>query len=240
MFARVRSPRVVFLVTEDWYFLSHRLQLAKALKEKGADVIVVTAAGEKTEEILSYGFQHRSVPFVRKSINVFTEFATLKAIARLYKEITYLVHHVALKPIIDGSLAAKWTGVPASVNTVPGLGYVFTASGAKPRMLRWLLKKLLRLSLNNQNSKTILQNPDDHDLFCRLGLIQPVRAQVILGSGVDTEKFLTPDSDDGDECIIARETYLGEGNRGIRRRKSASSGARSAHTNGAHRILRFR
>lgn len=184
------KPKVIFLVTEDWCFLSHRVDLALALKKEGAEVIVASAAGTDVDKIRSLGLMHHRIRFRRRSVNLFFELLTLLDIFRLYRKVRpNLVHHVAVKPVVYGSLVAKLSRVPATVNTITGLGFVFTSENRLARSLRHVVRMLFRLCLGGSGSRLILQNQDDYDFFCRSGFVEKERAVMILGSGVDTEKF---------------------------------------------------
>ncbi|MEO6967483.1 MAG: glycosyltransferase family 4 protein, partial [Rhodanobacteraceae bacterium] len=92
-----------------------------------------------------------------------------------------------------GSLAARLARVPARINAVAGLGYVFASNERKARLLRPLVRVLLRLALRGRGARLILQNSDDKASFEKFGLIKGVRADLIPGSGVDCTRF-TPRS----------------------------------------------
>ena len=183
----VRLPKLLFVVTEDWYFVSHRLPLAVAARKAGFDVAVATRVGGHGEMIQAAGI--RLVPFglSRHRGNPLREVA---ALVRLYRhERSAIVHHVALKPVIYGALAARLAGVPHVVNAVAGLGWLFTSRGLVARTLRPVICKLLSWLLGAPHSRTIVQNPDDFGLLIKMGVPEN-RLRLIRGSGVDTEIFI--------------------------------------------------
>src|SRR4051794_7558352 len=148
--------KLLFLVTEDWYFVLHRLELAVAAREAGYDVVVATRAGRQCERITAAGFQVRAVDFDRAGTNPIRDLGTLFSIARIYRqEGPDLVHHVALKPIIFGSIAARLVGIRSIVNALAGLGYVFSGSDARSRLLRRLIKPALKLALSGARTALI-------------------------------------------------------------------------------------
>src|ERR1700682_1144540 len=103
-----RRPKLMFLVTEDWYFVSHRLELAIAARQAGYDVVVATRVDQHGKRITDAGFTLRPVAFNRSGLNPLGEFRTLMNLVSLYRrEAPDIVHHVALKPVIYGSLAAR-------------------------------------------------------------------------------------------------------------------------------------
>ena len=182
--------RLLYLVSEDWYFCSHRLPIARAARDAGAEVIVVTRVRGHGAKIEAEGFRLIPLELARSGRNPVRDIATLAALIGIYRrERPDLVHHVALKPALYGAIAAWATGVPAIVNAFAGMGFVFISSGAFARLARPLIGGALRILLNRRGSRVIVQNPDDRALFeTRIG-VAPRRIAVIRGSGVDTAAF---------------------------------------------------
>ena len=99
--------KLLFLVSEDWYFCSHRLPIARAARDAGADVIVATRVRDHAKRIEAEGFTLIPLELSRSGRNPFQDLRTLAALIRLYRrERPDIVHHVALKPALYGSLAA--------------------------------------------------------------------------------------------------------------------------------------
>jgi hypothetical protein len=108
------GPKLLYLVTEDWYFWSHRLPMARAAKAAGFDVAVATRVAEHGERIRAEGFALHPLRWRRRAIGVGATLAAIAEIARLYRrERPLIVHHVALKPAVLGSIAAS----PASASS---------------------------------------------------------------------------------------------------------------------------
>ena len=180
------APKLLFLVTEDWYFVSHRLPLAVAAQSAGFEVVVATRAGQQADVIRNSGI--RLIPFVmsRRGGNPFAE---VMALWQLYRrEKPNLVHHVALKPVMFGALAAWLARVPAQVHAVAGLGWLFTSSNGAVRLVRPVFRWILAGLLNRPHSLTIVQNPEDRSLLERSGL-SAKRLRLIRGAGVDVQIF---------------------------------------------------
>ena len=198
-------PRILFVVTEDWYFVSHRLALAVAAQAAGFEVVVATRVGRHGEAIRAAGI--RLVPFglARSYGNPLRE---ILALVRLYRrERPDIVHHVALKPIVYGAVAAWLARVPAQVNAVVGLGWLFTSTKGVMRLIRpaarWILASLLRM----RGSLTIVQNPDDRALLVRSHLPES-RIRLIRGAGVDTTVFAPAPEPAGPVCIVLAARML--------------------------------
>ncbi|MCG6535842.1 MAG: glycosyltransferase family 4 protein, partial [Syntrophales bacterium LBB04] len=184
-------PKILFLITEDWYFWSHRLPLARAARDSGFDVIIATHTEDYGELICREGFKLIPIQLRRKSMNLFQELLSIIELLGIYrKERPDIVHHVAMKPVIYGSICARLAGVDSTVNAMAGMGYVFISSEVPAIILRALIKALFRIVLNARGNRLILQNPDDYALFVEKKLIQKERIVIIRGSGVDTERFV--------------------------------------------------
>jgi glycosyltransferase involved in cell wall biosynthesis len=180
------QPRLLFVVTEDWYFVSHRLPLAIAAREAGFDVAVATRVQRDGQQIEAAGI--RLLPFAlsRRSGNPFPEIFRL---FRLYRhERPTIVHHVALKPVLYGTLAARLARVPRIINAVAGLGWLFTSRGWLAACLRPSVRGLLVRLLAASSVRTIVQNPDDRELLAKAG-VEPARLRLIRGAGVDVTAF---------------------------------------------------
>ncbi len=183
-------PRILYLVTEDWYFCSHRLPGARAARDAGFEVVVAARVQDHGDQITRECFRLIPLRWRRRSLHPWREFRALIDVTGVYRsERPDLVHHVALKPTVYGSVAARFAGAPAAVNTVAGLGYVFTSREWKARVLGRLLRVAFRSLLKKPNVRVILQNPDDRELltdFCRP---RPEQMVLIRGSGVDVHRF---------------------------------------------------
>jgi glycosyltransferase involved in cell wall biosynthesis len=197
------KPKLIYLVTEDWYFWSHRLPMARAARAAGFDVAVATRVSEYGERIQKEGFALHPLDWRRRSVGPIETARAVREVARLYRELKpAIVHHVALKPTVIGSLAAIAAGVPAVVNGLTGLGYVFSSRETKARIIRTALTPLLRKLLDRRNSILVLQNEDDRRLLTSLAIVSPERTTLIRGSGIDIGKF-TPQPEPSHPPIIA-------------------------------------
>ena len=155
-------PHLLFFVTEDWYFCSHRLPLAVAARDAGYRVSVLTRESGHGDMIRNAGLELIPSPVRRSSLSPLGELKALILLYRIYRvQAPDVVHHVALKPVIYGSLVARLSGCHGVVNALGGLGYVFAGGSVKARVLRSFVKLAFRFLLNKPNSRMILQNPDD-------------------------------------------------------------------------------
>lgn len=184
------TSRLLYLVSEDWYFLSHRLPMARAARDAGYEVHVATRVVDGGGAIAAEGFHLHPIPWRRGSLHPLALLATVRAVRAVYRQVgPALVHHVAFAPSILGSVAAL--GLPmAKLNALAGLGFVFTSGTPKARLLRPPARSLLRFLLSRPRTMVLVQNPDDEAVVRGLGIGGDAVAR-IAGSGVDTAA-LTP------------------------------------------------
>jgi glycosyltransferase involved in cell wall biosynthesis len=185
------KPRLLFLITEDWYFWSHRLELARAARLAGWEVLIATRVQDHAKRIEEDGFKLLRLRLNRSSWHPWQEIRALFELIRLYRsEHPDLVHHVALKPILYGSFAARATHVHAVVNAFPGLGYTFTGAGRRKGILRSIIGKALHWVLALPNSRVVFQNADDAAEMVKAGIVAWERVRIIRGVGVNTATFV--------------------------------------------------
>jgi glycosyltransferase involved in cell wall biosynthesis len=190
IFGTSPAPTLLYFVTEDWYFCSHRLPLAVAARAEGFRVVVATRVREHGDRIRDAGLELVPLKLSRRSTNLATEFSSLAEIVKVYRSIKPdILHHVAMKPILYGSVAAMLTGHRRVINALAGLGYVFSSSDRRAGLLRPVIEVIYRWLLNRKGSRLIVQNADDLTLLSDRGIADPRRAVLIKGSGVDLSRY---------------------------------------------------
>jgi glycosyltransferase involved in cell wall biosynthesis len=184
------ARKLIFLVTEGRYFYSHRMPMVRAAQKEGFEVAVITDPGEHSAAIEKAGV--RVIPFSLERRNL-SPWRALRHIAKLVaiymQEKPDIVHHIAMKPVLLGSIAASQARVKHVVNAFAGLGYVFTAHDARAWMLKCLLLPLFFSLLRRRGSYLLLQNNDDLALLKRFHLAPQGRTTVIRGSGIDLAQY---------------------------------------------------
>lgn len=200
------APKLLYVVNIPRFFVTHRLTLALAAQQAGYEVHVATSDHdtENVEHIIASGLSYHPLALSQHGISPLSEIKTLNALRKLYKQLQPdLIHHVSIKPVIYGGIAARLTRRKAVISAMSGLGYVFIDDGIKPAILRMVTRPALKLALGGKGSRMIFQNPDDRQLFIDRGLISARRAVLIRGSGVDIERFLPlPESVDGLPIVL--------------------------------------
>ena len=185
-----KSRRILLFANTEWYLYNFRRSLACSIRDCGYEVLLLSPPGVYGGKLRDLGLHWQSVPMERRSLNPLREAVLLWRLIRLMRqERPDVVHGFTIKCAVYGSLAARLAGVPARVNAVAGMGYVFISDSPKARLLRPLVRMLLKLALGGRNARLILQNPDDVALFRQARLVDPDHVRLILGSGVDCERF---------------------------------------------------
>lgn len=197
-----KKGKLFIVVNVDWFFLSHRKDIALRAQEAGWDVTIVTADTGKLKDIEAIGLKVINLPMSRSGMNIVEELKTLNWLRKLYKrEHPDVVHHVGMKTILWGTLAAKFSRVKGVVNAISGLGGFFAEDNKG--LLAKVMPMVLRFSHNRPNLLCIFQNDDDWGLYVKHGIIKHEQGRFIKGSGVSLEDFCyTPEPTEGKLKVI--------------------------------------
>jgi glycosyltransferase involved in cell wall biosynthesis len=184
--------KIILFANTDWYLYNFRRSLALAVQAAGHEVLLVSPPGEYGARFRELGLRWEPLPAMdRRSLNPLREMRALGELIALFRrEQPALVHDFTIKCAVYGSLAAMLAGVPARINAVAGLGYVFASNDRRAHLLRPLVRTLMRFALRGRRSRLILQNHDDARMFLDHRLIEDARVRVIPGSGVDCNRFV--------------------------------------------------
>ncbi|MFV9474867.1 glycosyltransferase family 4 protein [Advenella sp. RU8] len=186
------SRKILFVVNNPAFFLSHRLPVALRAKEEGYEVAVATMQGEAVAQIVAHGLTHFVIPMSRSGMNPLAELRTIYALYRLYRKYRPdLVHLVTIKPVLYGGIAARLAKVKAVVYAISGLGFIFTRERKGIDWVKEITQVLYRLALGHQHSRVIIQNDNDRQILLDIGAMQASQAVKIRGSGVDVAAFTT-------------------------------------------------
>lgn len=185
-----KKHKIIYLINEDYYFLSHRLAIAKAALKSGYEVIVLTNVNKHGDKIIEEGFRLIPISIKRGGINPLRELKTIIDIFKVYRsEKPDLVHQVALKQVLYGGVAAFFCKDIKIVNLVAGLGSLFVSSHFKDRLIKSIVKSVLKLLLKRPGVFTVVQNPDDKAMLTDSLQIAEESLFLIRGSGVNVERF---------------------------------------------------
>ncbi|KAA5922955.1 glycosyltransferase family 4 protein [Achromobacter xylosoxidans] len=182
------ARRLLFVVNNPAFFMSHRVPVALAAQRAGYDVHVATMDGPAVADIEALGMTHHAIPMTRSGKHPLQELGTLLALLRLFRHVRpQVVHLVTIKPVLYGGIAARLARVPGMVAAISGLGFVFLSNSLKMRLVRAVVARLYRLALGHRNSRVIFQNGADRDLLKSLGAVRDEQVVLIRGAGVDLD-----------------------------------------------------
>ncbi|MCB1741118.1 MAG: glycosyltransferase family 4 protein [Gammaproteobacteria bacterium] len=190
--AMSRAPHLMFVVSEDWYFRSHRLALAQSALQAGFRVSVATRVGGDARAITDAGVELIALGMDRRRLNPLSELGTVAQLRAVFtRHAPDVVHAVAMKPIVYSALASlivPGATRPRLINSVSGLGSVFISSTWRGRLLKPMVRALLGFSLRRPGAIGVIQNRDDAQLLRELG-VPAERLELVAGSGIDLERF---------------------------------------------------
>lgn len=205
--------KILFFVTEDWFFCSHFIERAVAARQAGYEVGVITRVRAHGEVIRSAGLRLIPLELSRRGQNPLGELSVIRRLVRIYRtERPDLVHQFALKPILYGTIAARLAGVKTIVNAPVGMGYVFSSRQWKARLIRPLVILSYRWLMNPPRSWVVLENPDDERLLIDLRIADARHTRVIRGAGVDLQRFaVSPEPEGGVLVVLAARMLWDKG-----------------------------
>ncbi|EJN00857.1 glycosyltransferase family 4 protein [Herbaspirillum sp. YR522] len=184
--------KILYVITADWFFCSHFMARAMAARDAGYEVVVAARAGEHVDEIVRAGLGFIDLKVSRRGVNPFSELATVLALWKIYRhQRPHIVHHIALKPILYGTLAALLGPRPHVINAPVGMGFVFTSPRLLARCLKPLIMLGMRRLLNPRGSRVVFENADDLGAAVQQGLVRRSDTVLIRGAGVDTDEVET-------------------------------------------------
>jgi glycosyltransferase involved in cell wall biosynthesis len=178
--------RVLYVVNEDWAFYSHFLERAIAAKVSGYVVGVATHCSTHKVMIESHGIEVFPTNMTRRGLNPIRELATILTLAKIYRKFRpHLIHHVALKSIVLGSIATLSIRDVKIINAPIGMGYIFSSDDSRAHFLRPFLKFALQHLLDFRDSQVIIENQDDYDNLIQENYIDSDKISLIRGAGVN-------------------------------------------------------
>jgi glycosyltransferase involved in cell wall biosynthesis len=196
--------KLIFLVTEDWYFHMHRLPQARAARDAGFEVVVATRVRDHAAPIEAEGFRLVPLKWRRGNLNPLEALKDVAEIARVFRrEKPDIVHNVSLKAILIGTMAARRAGIGVIVEGFTGLGQLFLGEGSRLRLLRTVVYPLLRHALNAPQVHAILENADHFAILQQHGMLRAAQGTVIRGSGIDIARFTPAPPPSGGPIVAA-------------------------------------
>lgn len=202
--------KILYIVNHIDWFWSHRLPIVKAAKDAGWEVHVAVAGSAKDPRFAQHGFISHELPLLPGTLNPFPALGLLMAIENIIREVKPdVMHAITIKHVFFAGLAVKRHKDIRTIHTIAGLGYLFSAEGFKPKLMRTVLGPILKLSL--RNSMVTVQNQDDRNILIQRGFVIPEKCIIIPGSGIDTTAFAPkPENEKNPPCVVMATRLLQE------------------------------
>ena len=190
------KKKIIINLTEDWFFVTHFLSRAVDAKKAGYDVYISCNEKKERKYIEKKGITFLSLPLDRRGLNPIYEINTFLRYLYIFNKVKPdIVHNVGPKPIIYGSIVAKLLKIKSVINAPIGMGYVFTSSSLRAKLLKKILLFLFELTLNkhhggNKKNRVIFENSDDMNFFINSGIVKTNEAILIRGAGIEIDEEL--------------------------------------------------
>ena len=212
------KPKLLFVVNEAYFFVSHRLPIALEAKHQGYDVHIAAPtdnvwapANYSVDELTKLGLTFHEIPISRRGTRPLQELRTFLALIRLYRKLCPdIVHHLTIKPNLYGGVAARLTSVSNVVFAITGLGQMFVSSRGVLRLVRPFVLALMRIAFSHDKRCIILQNKSDREFLVSNGVVDLCDTVLIQGSGVDLDHFCLTPEPDGDPVVILPSRLIWE------------------------------
>ena len=198
-----RPQRLLFMFTEDWAFAALFLDRAVAAKNSGYEVAVHVRCSEHRAVIEQSGLQVIPHNISRSGLNPFRELLSVLQLIKVFRSFRPdVIHLIALKPIVLGSLASSFYPKAKVVNAPVGMGYLFASSDMRARVARPLVKTVLKSTLGRKRSMTIIENSDDRSSLLEGGFLRDDQIVLIRGTGVNLDVFRPTAEPDGPKIVV--------------------------------------
>lgn len=207
----MKKKKILILVNQLSFFISHRLPIAEAALAEGFDVVIaygeVGRIGTDPNLLEQKGFKTKYISMYRGGTNLFNDLKTCFYIWKFFKkEKPDIVHLIANKPYLYGGIISRILRVPSLLSTISGLGTLFVSKDLKIRFLRFILNPIYKLTFNHKNQIIIIQNKSDLKELVEWGVLNPIKTKLLKGSGVKIENYTHLDEPSGTPiiCFAAR------------------------------------
>ena len=180
---------MTILSLDDKSFLTHRLPMALAAKRLCKNICVICRNTGQSETIKSLGFEVIDLSAEIQSVTDFSAANVVFRLARIYRDKKpNIVYHSSVQMSFIGAMANLLAGGVPNINAITGVGYLFSSTDLKAKILRCFLNPVLKFLWARDNTVLLFQNSDDRQLFYDKGLSN-LHAPIIPGSGVDDNLF---------------------------------------------------
>lgn len=182
-------PKILYLVTEDWFFCSHFLPMARAARAVGFEVVVATRVREHGDRLAAEGLRAIPIDTARGRIDPTSVVRTALAIrTMLAREKPDILHAIALPSVVLGGTAARLAGVRRVVLAPTGLGHLWIERGLGNAVVRATVRSLVGRLIPARGTRFLFENDEDPREF-GLDPADSARVTLVGGAGIDPQAY---------------------------------------------------
>lgn len=223
-------PKLLFVVNNPDFFVSHRLEIGKAAHRQGYEVHLAGPASDGMRKLEQLGIHTHLIPVDRANHGAFAQFQFMCAALRICRQLQPdICHMITLKTFLVAGFAARLAKVPVRIGSVSGLGFLFISNSRRIRLFRFLLRPIFRWVMANNSTRIIFQNETDRQLMMQFVGVRKENTIMIHGSGVDLSSFLYLEEPEGLPVVVMASRLLID--KGVMEYLSAARGLKQAGVN---------
>lgn len=190
MHSKLNNKRILIVSNDAWFFVSHRLPIAKAIVNAGATCHVAAHHDATVEQILATGSHFHNWQIAPRGKSIFHELKSMYSLFNIIRSVDpHIIHLVTIKPVLYGGLLARLLRVKSVVFAISGLGYLFQDKSSPKSPLQRLAMLMYRIVTGHSNASIIVQNNSDRAFFTEALNIEEKRVHKLPGSGVNLTQF---------------------------------------------------
>lgn len=184
-----KKINLCYFISEDWYFISHRFELAKALIKENYEIKLICKISVYRKLIEDAGIEVIDINFKRSSFNIFNDLINIYKLRKIIFHYNFdILHNVGIKPIIVGSILGLISKVPTIINAFAGMGYLFTSKNSTQFLVRMIFTFCMKFISRYKKVYYLTQNSKDKELLCKIFSLRNSNIFIIPGSGIDIKK----------------------------------------------------
>jgi len=199
-------PKLLYLVNEDWFFLSHFMPMARAARAAGYEIVIAARLRDHARQLKDQGFRVVSLESERRSLGPLEIVRTMSRIAGIVRaEQPDVVHCITLRMVMLGAVVSRLAGSALLVLAPTGLGHLWIEDGPIDRLIRRGTRIIVGRWLKGPNTRYVFENSEDPVEF-GLDPSDPI-VTLVGGAGVSSAMFLPapePDAPPLKVAVVAR------------------------------------
>ncbi len=182
------KKKILYIINDLDFFISHRLPIAIKAKNAGNQIYISSSPVSKNLNLIKrYNFRFLPIPITRSKKNIFLEIILFFSILRvIFKVQPDIIQLITIKPLIYGGIISRFMNIKLTIFTIAGLGYVYNNENY---ILKSIVLKLLRFSINQPKALIIMQNPSDKIYLKKEKVITNQRIIFTKGSGINLKEY---------------------------------------------------